>query len=273
MNSTTNSSLIYIGLDVDDNLFHASAFNKDTGELVNFVCKPTIAALTLKLETLPYDKSRIRICYEASYIGFSLKRDLNKQGYQCEVIAPSMTPKKPGRQVKTDRVDSENLAQYYANSLLTIIPEPNQETERDRDLIRTRQFIFLNLERVKKYILSSLRKNNYNFKAETEFKSHWTKFHRRWLERIIEQNQDNSFGINLKFLYEQENYLQNQLDKYGREILALSQKPLHAEKVKSLICYRGIKALTAMKIISEIGDVTRFPHPRKLVSWAGMDIR
>ncbi|MDA1076861.1 MAG: transposase [Proteobacteria bacterium] len=28
-----------------------------------------------------------------------------------------------------------------------------------------------------------------------------------------------------------------------------------------------------MTIITEIGDVKRFAHPRRLVSWAGMDIR
>ena len=35
----------------------------------------------------------------------------------------------------------------------------------------------------------------------------------------------------------------------------------------------GIKNLFALTIITEIGDVKRFAHPRRLVSWAGMDIR
>lgn len=231
MNSTTNSSTVYIGLDVDDNSFHGSAFYKDTGELANFVCKPTISALLLKLETIPIDKSKVKICYEASYLGFTLKRDLNKHNYYCDVITPSLIPKKAGSQVKTDRIDSENLAQYYANSLLTVIAEPNQETERDRDLIRARNFVSLQLDQTKKYILSALRKNGCNYKAETEYKSHWTKFHRGWLERIIEKNMDNSFGIKLKFLSEQEKFLQNQMDKFDREILALAEKPIHCEKV------------------------------------------
>ena len=29
----------------------------------------------------------------------------------------------------------------------------------------------------------------------------------------------------------------------------------------------------ALTMITEIGDITRFPHPRQLVSWMGMDIR
>ena len=50
------------------------------------------------------------------------------------------------RQVKTDCVDSENLAQYYANSLLTIVAEPNRETEQDRDLVGAWSFILLHLD-------------------------------------------------------------------------------------------------------------------------------
>lgn len=40
-----------------------------------------------------------------------------------------------------------------------------------------------------------------------------------------------------------------------------------------MTCYIGIKNLFALTKITEIGDVKRFPHPRQLVSWIGMDIR
>jgi transposase len=40
-----------------------------------------------------------------------------------------------------------------------------------------------------------------------------------------------------------------------------------------LACYKGIKHLFALTMITEIGDVKRFAHPQKLVSWIGMDIR
>jgi transposase len=43
--------------------------------------------------------------------------------------------------------------------------------------------------------------------------------------------------------------------------------------VQALTCYKGIKNLFALTMITEIGDVKRFPHPRQLVSWIGMDIR
>ncbi|MCB1861687.1 MAG: transposase [Gammaproteobacteria bacterium] len=46
-----------------------------------------------------------------------------------------------------------------------------------------------------------------------------------------------------------------------------------AEPVKALTCYKGIKHLFALTMITEIGDVKRFAHPRQLVSWVGIGKR
>ena len=43
--------------------------------------------------------------------------------------------------------------------------------------------------------------------------------------------------------------------------------------MQALTCYKGIKNLFALTMITEIGDIKRFPHPRQLMSWIGMDIR
>ncbi len=44
----------------------------------------------------------VRACYEASGAGFVLQRVLTRDGYHCEVIAPSLIPRKPGDRRKTD---------------------------------------------------------------------------------------------------------------------------------------------------------------------------
>jgi transposase len=59
----------------------------------------------------------------------------------------------------------------------------------------------------------------------------------------------------------------------GQQIEVLANSPRYQEAVQSLTCYKGIKNIFALTMITEIGDVKRFPHPRKLVSWVGMDIR
>ena len=38
-------NMLYVGLDVDDAQYHGSAFNKDTGEALDFKCRPTLKGL------------------------------------------------------------------------------------------------------------------------------------------------------------------------------------------------------------------------------------
>jgi hypothetical protein len=36
-------NVIYVGLDVDDTQYHGSALNKETDEVINFQCRPTVS--------------------------------------------------------------------------------------------------------------------------------------------------------------------------------------------------------------------------------------
>jgi transposase len=69
-------------------------------------------------------------------------------------------------------------------------------------------------------------------------------------------------------------HLDGILAAYGVEVEALAVSSRYEEPVKALTCFffwkEGIKNLFALTMITEIGDVKRFVHPRQLVSWAGM---
>ena len=49
-------------------------------------------------------------CYEAGPCGYEPYRLLTSLGIPCDVIAPSLLPRRPGVHVKTDRLDARNLA-------------------------------------------------------------------------------------------------------------------------------------------------------------------
>ena len=67
-------NVIYVGLDVDDTQYHGSALNKHTGEVITFQCRPTLAGLLKQLAKLAnaFPGSSLSLCYEASYIGYTL---------------------------------------------------------------------------------------------------------------------------------------------------------------------------------------------------------
>jgi len=269
-----NQNLIYVGVDVDDVRYHGCALDQRTGEALEFQCRSTLKGLMGQLEKVSeyFGGVDLKLCYEASYVGFSLQRDLKDQGYACEVVAPSSIPRRPGKAVKTDRIDAADLAQFYANGLLTVVTAPDAQLEQDRDLLRSRQYVMQQQGMVRKHIQSLLRRNGFHYKAETQHKTHWQKHHYGWLERTVEAC-SGSLKVNLSLLLRQLRSLDVILADYGQEVEALAVTPRYREPVKALTCYKGIKHLFALTMITEIGDVKRFPHPRQLVSWIGMDIR
>ncbi len=65
-------------------------------------------------------------------------RHLRKKGLTCEVVAPSLIPRKASDRVKTDRRDADQLARLYRAGELTAIHVPDQKDEAIRDLVRAR---------------------------------------------------------------------------------------------------------------------------------------
>ena len=106
-----NKKIVHIGLDVDDTQYHGAALNKATGELFHFKCRPTLKGLLGQLTKVgkQFPKHVLQVVYEASYIGFTLQRDLTDKGIHCEVVAPSSIPRQGGKAVKTDRIDAAQL--------------------------------------------------------------------------------------------------------------------------------------------------------------------
>ena len=52
MKASVQQNTIHIGLDVDDTQYHGSAFNKDTGEVIDFKCRPTLKGLFQQLDRM-----------------------------------------------------------------------------------------------------------------------------------------------------------------------------------------------------------------------------
>jgi len=168
-----NQNVIYVGIDVDDERYHGCALDKGTGEVLDFRCRSTLNGLVRQLNKVQdyFRDVELRLCYEASYVGFSLQRDLEAQGFHCEVVAPSSIPRRAGKAVKTDRIDATEMAEFYANDLLTIVAPPDAQTEQDRDLLRSRQQLTQQQGKIRKHIHSLLRRNGFHYKAEAQTNS------------------------------------------------------------------------------------------------------
>jgi transposase len=98
----------FVGLDVHAQTIALAVADEGREPARSVAVVPNdLAALTQALRRLGTPEQLI-CCYEAGPTGFTLARQLQAAGWHCVVIAPSMTPKKPGQRVKTERLDDRS---------------------------------------------------------------------------------------------------------------------------------------------------------------------
>lgn len=265
--------ILYVGLDVDDSAFHGAGFDLDAKKLFEFKCKPTLGALLKKLDVLGEKGYELRVCYEATYLGYRLCRDLRASNVHCDIIAPSLIPECRSARVKTDRTDSRKLAEYYAKDMLTTVSLPDEADEEVRQVIRSRAFLVAQRRRLRQHILSLCRCMGMAYKHYAGPNAeHWTQRHVSWLNRQVAELSEIPRSHFEKMLCELI-YQDKQLDEFNGLIEELAKGERYRERCTILCCFKGIQTLSAMTLLCEIGDIRRFSHPKKIVSYSGMDIR
>lgn len=212
--------LLFIGLDVDDKAFHLCGVTKDGEQQFQFSCKPNAGVLASKLRQHIGSETTAKVCYEATYLGFSLQRDLTRRGLSCEVIAPSLVPVIPGDRVKTNRLDCEKLAVHLSKNDLTKVHIPTAEEESVRDLVRGRKFLTTQLRRHKQYTLSFCRRHGWDYRGECGAKaSYWTGPHFVWLERLIKSVEPVVNRFTLSSAVDQVKHVQVQISVLRKRLL------------------------------------------------------
>ena len=93
----------------------------------------------LKVLSKAGDPAQVSVVYEAGPTGYGLYRELRRRGYRCEIVAPSLIPRRPGDRVKNDRRDCARLAELSRAGELKPIWVPDEAHEAMRNLWRARE--------------------------------------------------------------------------------------------------------------------------------------
>ena len=227
----------------------------------------------LEERTLPYDHEAVerslrrwpvvRCCYEAGPTGFGLYRHLLERGIECAVVAPGLVPQRPGDRVKTDPRDARKLARLHAGGLLEPIHVPSPELEAARDLMRAREDARIERMRARHRLSKMLLRNDRRLPT-----SCWGVTRRRWLsaQTFEHSARQAAFDDYLQAL----DLVDARIESLEREIDALAAEPVFAPLVGRLRCLRGVATLTALGLVAEIGDFTRFQTAEQLMSFVGL---
>jgi transposase len=128
----------FVGLDVHKDSIVIAVADAGRGVARSVAAVPfEFKALRKALDKLG-PRSAVHCCYEAGPTGYGLARTLLAEGWACDVIAPSLIPKKPGERIKNDRRDAIKLAQNLRSGDLVAVFIPDEDTEAIRDLVRAR---------------------------------------------------------------------------------------------------------------------------------------
>jgi transposase len=158
------------------------------------------------------------------------------------------------------------LARLYRSGHLTAVHVPDEDHEAFRRLLRLRETYHAYCTATMHGISGILRNHGHVFK---QGRSTWTKKHRRWLAELRQSLQGPLQSPlaaelqHLEYLDTEQSAMDAELERYA----ALSR---YRVAVEALCCLRGVKTLTALTLLVEIGDVRRFRSPRSLMAYFGL---
>ena len=174
----------YIGLDVHKETIAVAVarVGRDTpesrGEIAN---KPKAVAKLVERLNREFAGEVLLFCYEAGPCGYGLYRQLLELGHDCQVVAPSLIPKKPGERIKTDRRDACKLAQAQRSGDLTAVWVPDEEQEAMRDLTRARDDLKNQERKARQQLNSYVLRHGHAWPLN---RTRWTRTHYNWLESL-----------------------------------------------------------------------------------------
>ena len=209
---------------------------------------------------------QLRACYEAGPTGYVLYWQLAQLGVECAVIAPTLVPVKAGDRVKTDRRDAERLARSHRSGDLTAVWVPDEGSEALRDLVRAREAAKADQlrarHRLSKFLLRTGRR------PETKIKL-WTGVHMTWVRQLRFEHPAQE-STRLDYLHEVEHMAERvlRLEQAITDAIRLASAQTQ-EVVRGLQALRGIAEISAVTIVSELGELSRFENARQLMGYSG----
>jgi transposase len=261
-----SNDITYVGLDVHKKSIQVAQLPPDGAEAVEWQEVHTVASVRrLCRRLLRKAPGEVRCCYEAGPTGYGLQRQLRAAGVSCTVIAPSLTPVRPGSRIKTDRRDARRLAELFRAGLLTEVHPPNERDEALRDLCRCRDDVREDLMRARHRLGKFLLRRHCIY---TLTKRNWGTRHMAWLRQLrfdepAAQATFDSYLLTIDQLEERMNQLELRMHEFA------GQEP-YGEPVGWLRCFRGIDTITALSLVAELHGFQRFRSPRQLMAYLGL---
>lgn len=252
-------SIVYIGMDVHKDSYTLSGLYRNGEMKKELNTKTTQASPEAVIRYIRDVRKKIGsdvpvLCgYEAGCLGYYLQRELKKKQIPCVIMAPTSMPSMQNGK-KNDRRDACSLAKNLDKSDYKEVYVPSIQDKAVKDYIRMRDNTMHALTQVKNQILAFCLRHGFKYTGKTN----WTQSHIAWLKKLDWPHplmQETMAEYLARF-----DWLKMQLKNMDAKIESIGQEESYREKVGKMGCFMGVKTLTALAALVEVGDFNRFAN-------------
>jgi transposase len=247
---------VYVGIDVHRKRSQVAVVTEDGKVQLN---KNTVNGTEPLLRLIGDLPAGTPVAFEAAF-GWSWLADLLEDyGFEAHLVHPLRCKAIASARLKNDKVDAAILAQLLRADLLPEAWIAPLEVRQLRALLRHRASLVRLGTSLRNRIHAVAADHGYDRSA-----SYWTGPGRGWLAELDLPAVSREIVTDCLAVIDS---LAPLIDRIDGE---LRQHAKADPRVKTLTTLPGVGQFTALMMLAEIGDITRFGSARKLASWAGL---
>jgi len=211
-----------------------------------------------------YPDCRIKLMYEAGFVGFWLHDCLESDGFDCIVTPAHKVTQEKVNKVKTDKIDARRLALNLENDDYASCHVPDRERRENHQISRTLSQVQRDITRTKNRIRKFLDFHGLNGELPAGAWKFWRYKKLKDLELVYPLQV--CFDIYLKLLDELEDLKTSLL----LELKSLCKKERYKQAVLIKKSCPGVGQLSAIRFTLEWGDLSRFASGKQIGSFTGL---
>jgi transposase len=204
-----------------------------------------------------------RVALEVSGNAWEIARIIQPHVAQVLVVSPSDTGIRQAR-AKTDRLDARTLARLLAGGSLDGVWVPDRQTWVMRRRLSRRSQLVWARSRAKNQIHAVLMRQ---LVGRPPFADLFGVKGRAWLAELqLPPEESETVSAAMR----QIEFLEQEIAEVERLIAAAA---MDSAEIRRLMSVPGVNVIVAASFMAAVGDIHRFPSPRKLAGYLGLDPR
>jgi len=208
----------------------------------------------------PFGGHHIKVALEATSNYYWMFETLDKMNMDVNLSHPLKTKMIADAKIKSDKIDANVLADLLRSNFLPTSYIPGKETRELREILRHRIRLVTMRSGLKNRLRDILTKNNITdpYTDITGVKAR---------QFIKELHLSPVFTIQRDDLLDQIDFINKKVENINRILKTYAED---YPEISRLTEIPGIGIFSALIVLAEIGDINRFPSPKKLVNYAGL---